>query len=100
MDRLWGVDAGADRNGRIAKCDRNGEKRVYLTDGPMDSDPRVSPDGKQIGYIHWVGWASRLYVMNADGGNQHPLPIRTISNGGRTVAFTRRGVRTEKRFLS
>jgi hypothetical protein len=65
---------GADRNGRIAKCDRNGEKRVYLTDGPMDSDPRVSPDGKQIGYIHWVGWASRLYVMNADGGNQHPLP--------------------------
>ena len=59
---------------RVAKCDVRGGGIVYLTEGPVDGQPSVSPDGKQIAFIHWIKYASRLYVMNADGDNQHPLP--------------------------
>lgn len=89
---------GADRNGRIAKCDKNGEKRVYLTDGPMDSYPRVSPDGKQIGYIHWVGWASRLYMISIDGSDQRALPNPDDKRWGTHGGLYPGGVRTEKNF--
>jgi len=72
---------GADRNGRIAKCDKNGEKRTYLTDGPMDNDPCLSPDGKQVAFVHWIikgdahdRW---LWLVDLDGSNSHPLPNPT-----------------------
>lgn len=72
---------GAGRNGRVAKCDAKGEKRVYLTDGPFDSYPRVSPDGKQVAFIHWIikgdvhdRW---LWLVDLDGSNSHPLPNPT-----------------------
>jgi WD40 repeat protein len=78
---------GADRNGRIARCDKNGERQVYLTDGPLDHFLRVSPDGKSILYVHnpmrmlgknvagqdmWV--AETLWLMNADGANNREIP--------------------------
>jgi hypothetical protein len=69
-----GVRSPKGVTGGIAKCDPLGSNTLYLTNNPDDTMPRVSPDGKQIAYIHKVGYASRLYMMNIDGTNQHPLP--------------------------
>src|SRR5439155_5674471 len=71
---------------RIAKCDARGKSLTYLTDGPSDGQPRVSPDGKQILYVHnpmkklgstgagdqWV--AATLWLMNLDGSNKREIP--------------------------
>jgi hypothetical protein len=69
---------GAGRNGRIAKCDKNGESRVYLTDGPVDNSPRVSPDGKEVAFVHWITKGnvhdSWLWLVDVNGSNSHPLP--------------------------
>ena len=58
-------------HGGIAKCSIQGSNTIYITNSPDDSMPEVSPDGKQIAYIHKVGYATRLYLMSSDGGNQH-----------------------------
>jgi hypothetical protein len=78
---------GSGRNGRIAKCDAHRERQIYLTDGPMDGQPRVSPDGKSILYVHnpmkslgrssagdevWV--AATLWLMDMDGTNKREIP--------------------------
>jgi hypothetical protein len=69
-----GVRGPQGLTGGLAKCDAQGSNTVYLTTSIDDTMPRVSPDGKEIAYIHHVGYASRLYLMNIDGTNQHPLP--------------------------
>lgn len=63
---------GWGSGGRIAQCDSNGSNIVYLTSGPGDSQPRVSPDGKTIAYCH-LGDARTggLYLMGIDGSNSH-----------------------------
>ncbi|MSR64175.1 MAG: hypothetical protein EXS18_00140 [Verrucomicrobiae bacterium] len=63
-----------EESSRISKCDAAGKKIDRLTEGPKDREPSVSPDGTRIAYIHWIKWASRLYLMNLDGSDQHPLP--------------------------
>ena len=76
-DGQWIVFGEALRGGkrsRIARCGRQGQNLAYLAEGSGNCQPRVSPDGRQIAYIHWVGSASRLYLMNFDGMGQHPLP--------------------------
>jgi Tol biopolymer transport system component len=88
-DGKWIVFAeflrGAER-GRIAKCDQTGANIVYLTEGPADSQPRVSPDGKRILYVHnpmkklgtekgddlWV--AATLWLMDVEGSNKQETP--------------------------
>ena len=60
--------------GRISKCDTQGQTLVRFFNGPVDGQPHVSPDGNTIAYIHWVGAASRLYLMGLDGTGQQPLP--------------------------
>lgn len=61
--------------GRIVKCDIDGRNRIYLTEGPGDRQPSVSPDGKTIAYVH-MGDAKTggLYLMGIDGANPHLLP--------------------------
>ena len=65
---------GAGR-GKIAKCDQTGSNVVYLTNGPGDCEPCLSPDDTTIAYGH-VGDAitGGLYLMNFDGSNPHRLP--------------------------
>jgi dipeptidyl aminopeptidase/acylaminoacyl peptidase len=62
---------------RIVKCDLKGEHLTYLTEGSRDNQPRVSPDGQHITYIHWIkkGEAddSWLWLMDMDGKNQGPV---------------------------
>jgi hypothetical protein len=77
-DGEWIVFADALRGagrGRIAKCDMNGGNRVYLTVGPGDCQPRLSPDGQTIAYVH-IGDAKTggLHLMGIDGTNPHFLP--------------------------
>ena len=59
---------------RIAKCDSEGKRFSYLTDGPWQEQPAVSPDGTTIVYGQ-VGDAKTggLYLMDMDGKNRHPL---------------------------
>ncbi len=79
---------------RIARCDSDGNNMTLLTDGPDDRQPSISPDGKQIAYIHWIRWESRLYLMNVDGSNQHPLPNldqKREAHGGTWPTWSRDG---------
>ena len=72
-----GLRSTSPRRARIARCDRDGANRSYLTDGPEDRQPSSSPDGKRIAFIHWIikgaiqdSW---LWLMDVDGANQRPL---------------------------
>ncbi len=48
---------------------------VRLTDGTaMDSDPSWSGDALQIAFARFSGGVTQIYLMNADGTNQHPVP--------------------------
>lgn len=58
---------------RVMKCDAAGRNVTRLTDGIDDRQPSVSPDGKQIVYIHWINWGSLLWLADIDGNNQHAL---------------------------
>jgi len=69
---------------RIAKCDLNGEHLVYLTNGPWQRQPAVSPDGKTVVYVQ-VGDAKTggVYLMSIDGDNSHLLPNPTDKRRGK-----------------
>ncbi len=60
---------------RIRKCDSNGKRLSYLTDGPWQQQPAVSPDGSMVVYSQ-VGDAKTggLYLMDIDGHDPHQLP--------------------------
>ena len=79
---------------RIAKCDYGGKEFSRLTDGPHDQQPCVSPDGKQITYIHWINWGSLLWLADINGQNQRALldPKGTL-NGGTYPAWSPDGKR-------
>ena len=45
---IFGESLRGATKGRIAKCDKDGQQKIYLTDGPTDSQPCLSPDGTKI----------------------------------------------------
>lgn len=63
---------------RIVKCDADGKEIMELTDSDHDETPCVSPDGRQIAFIHWIRKGdindSWLWLIGVDGNNSQPLP--------------------------
>jgi Tol biopolymer transport system component len=70
--------------------------RTQLTFGSTDSwTPDWSPDGTKIAFTRGSGFASEIYVMNADGDSQQPLTSNSVpdfrpaySPNGLKIAFT------------
>lgn len=59
-----------DLLGDIWSLPLSGGEATQLTDGPAwDSEPRFSPDGKQIAFVSDGGGNEQLWIMNADGGD-------------------------------
>jgi imidazolonepropionase-like amidohydrolase/Tol biopolymer transport system component len=65
-----------------------GGKAVLLSGGKAwDVQPRYSPDGKTISYTSDRDGADNIWLMNADGGNKHPLThesFRLLNNASWT----------------
>ena len=89
--------------GEIYVMDTDGGNQQKLSqDGRDDSSPSWSPDGNRIAFrserdghfINDTGITSEIYVMDADGGNEHRLTVNrrydwqpTWSPDGNRIAF-------------
>lgn len=54
-----------------------GDSRLVTT-GPIDSAPAWSPDGTRIAFARWIGEATDIFVVDADGSNL----VRLTDNAG------------------
>jgi Tol biopolymer transport system component len=96
------VDCG---KGEVAVVDANGSNlRVLTHDKVTEFNPVWSPDGRRIAYIRPTAHtSSQIWVMNADGSNQHSLtrlrnapqlysadlePALSWSPNGREIVFS------------
>jgi WD40 repeat protein len=76
----------ANHSNDIATMNADGTDFVYLTSDPLpgilvDRDPSWSPDGTRIAFSSNAAGVTRLWIMNADGGNAHQvLPTSFPSN--------------------
>jgi len=50
-----------------------GPNNTVLTNNTNDHFPVWSPDGTRILFMHWQHDHWEIYIMNADGGDRHPL---------------------------
>ena len=83
---VFGESLRGGNRSRIAKCDAQGKNIVYLTNGPLDYQPSVSPDSKKIVYVHDPmiklksdnfgdhRVAATLWIMNIDGTKNYEIP--------------------------
>ncbi|MDH3739399.1 MAG: Tol-Pal system beta propeller repeat protein TolB [Alphaproteobacteria bacterium] len=69
---------------------RTRQVRRLTTHPAIDTSPSFSPDGRQIVFESDRGGSQQLYVMNADGSNQHRISFKS---GGRygTPVWSPRG---------
>lgn len=68
----------------IFVMNRDGSNVRSLSGAPnsFDADPCRSPDGKRLAFAAWCdGHGFRLFAMNDDGTNQHPLCEEDFSGG-------------------
>jgi len=65
LSQIWVMDADGDPN-----------TSVQLTNGQLDGPPGIAPlpDGR-VGYISRVGENLTLWLMNADGSDQHQIGL-------------------------
>ncbi len=78
-------------NSDIHSMDLRTRQVKRLTTHPaIDTSPSYSPDGRQVVFESDRGGSQQLYVMNADGGNQHRISFKS---GGRygTPVWSPRG---------
>jgi len=70
-----GGDSGAlpSENHGLCLTTVEGPNNAVLTNNTNDHFPVWSPDGTQIAFMHWQHDHWEIYIMNADGGDRHPL---------------------------
>src|SRR6185437_11409617 len=76
----------------IYTMDPDGSNAVRLTSNPGNYSPAWSPDGSQIAFYGNHTGAIGIYVMTANGGNQHMIGPEgasdpTWSPDGTKIAF-------------
>ncbi len=87
--RLGRPDAGFD----VYVVQADGTFNTRLTSAPgWQFEPTWPPDGKQIAYTAYANETSDVYVMNADGSNQHDITNSPARAGGTSAgSATQRG---------
>jgi Tol biopolymer transport system component len=55
----------------------DGSEATQLTSGSTNQCPVISPDGSKIAFISNRGGNDKIYLMDLDGGGQHPLTETT-----------------------
>lgn len=89
------VDVTAKEDLIVMNADGSGKTALTATLNQREQDGAWSPDGKQIAYVKEF----RIYVMNADGSNSHPITSGASGNGlestptwspdGKKIAFSK-----------
>ncbi|MBC6963092.1 MAG: hypothetical protein DWB48_10325 [Nitrosomonas sp.] len=82
----------------IYSIDLLDSSRTKLTEGPISSLGRFSPDGQSIVYVHvdsstTTFSVTNVYIMNRDGTGK-----RNVTNSERFLPLIRSGLRTDRKF--
>jgi Tol biopolymer transport system component len=74
----WAADRGANgliafshAAGQIAVLDASGTETILTPSGSSQGQPAFSPDGTRIAFAQGY----HLWIMNANGGNAHAVPV-------------------------
>jgi hypothetical protein len=82
------------RDNDIWTVNPDGTNRVRLTTHPaQDSNPRWSPDGKQIAFTSLRDGKAEIYLMNADGSNQRRITTSPGSESAHSPSWSPDGTR-------